>query len=75
MNPELLYGPLGNFPEVLVFVLVIWSLIWKGIALWRAARQDQRNWFIAILIISSAGILEIIYLAFFQKNKAKKKSS
>jgi hypothetical protein len=48
--------------------LIIWSLIWKGIALWKAARLAQKRWFIAILIISSAGILEIIYI-FLVANK------
>lgn len=45
------------------FVLIfLWELFWKGIALWRASKLGQRNWFIAILVISSLGILEIVYL-------------
>jgi len=54
----------------LVFLLLsIWSLIWKGIALWHSSQNKQRNWFIAILIINTFGILEIVYLFYFQKNK------
>ena len=50
-----------------LIVLIIWSTIWKGIALWKAGRNNQLGWFVALLIINTAGILEIIYLAFFQK--------
>ena len=40
-----------------IFVLVLWELFWKGIALWKAARESQKYWFIAILILNTAGIL------------------
>ena len=30
--------------------LLIWTLIWKGIALWKCGRNNQLHWFIAILI-------------------------
>ena len=59
--------PLDN--PFLVLFLLIWSMIWKGIGLWRASRQEQRNWFIAMLVVSSFGILEIIYLFFFSRKK------
>ena len=42
--------------------LVVWSAIWKGIALWKAARRDQLGWYIALLIINSVGVLPIIYI-------------
>jgi Family of unknown function (DUF5652) len=49
--------------QVTVFVIVmLWELAWKGLALWRAAQQSQRIWFIALLVINSAGILPIGYL-------------
>lgn len=58
------------------YVLVIigvWDLAWKGLALWKAAQHKQRNWFIAIIIVNSVGILPMVYLKFFQKqSKAKK---
>jgi hypothetical protein len=53
----------------LIIILSIWELIWKGIALWKAARNEQKYWFIAILIINSAGILPILYIFMFQKGK------
>jgi methionyl-tRNA synthetase len=45
-------------------LIFVWSLIWKGLALWRAGGRRDRNWFIALLVLNSLGILEIIYLFF-----------
>ncbi len=58
-------------PLLIVF-LVLWDLYWKGMGLWKSARQSQKKWFIAILIVNSVGILPIIYLVFFQKEKRAK---
>ena len=50
-------------------VLIIWSVIWKGMALWKAARQGDKYWFIALLVINTVGILEILYIYIFSKKK------
>lgn len=47
---------------IVLILLVIWELAWKGTALWTAARNGHRNWFIALLVINSLGFLPIIYL-------------
>jgi methionyl-tRNA synthetase len=57
---------LGDYGWLIILAL-IWSLIWKGMALWKAARNSQRNWFIALLLINTLGILDIIYLLMFRK--------
>jgi hypothetical protein len=54
---------------ILQFVLIIWAVAWKGVALWAAAKHSQKNWFIAILILNTLGILEIIYLFRFAKKR------
>ena len=54
---------------VLQYVLLVWSIAWKGLALWRASKNDQKNWFIAILVVNTLGILEIVYLFAFAKKK------
>ncbi|MFA6081183.1 MAG: DUF5652 family protein [Patescibacteria group bacterium] len=67
---------LANFLRTNSYVFIflgVWELIWKGLALWRASQNKQRNWFIAILIINTVGILPIIFLKFFQR-KIKTKS-
>ena len=51
------------------FLLLVWSLYWKARALWRAARKDDKLWFVALLIINTAGILEILYLYKFSKHE------
>lgn len=55
--------------NLLIVVAIIWSIIWKGIALWKASRNNQWGWFIAILLINTLGILEIIYIVGFQWDK------
>lgn len=52
-----------------LWVALIWIIPWKGVALWKAARNNQRNWFIALLIINTFAILEIVYLIFFSQKK------
>jgi methionyl-tRNA synthetase len=43
-------------------VLGVWSLIWKGLALWRAAERKSVPWFVTFLFVNTAGVLDIIYL-------------
>jgi hypothetical protein len=52
---------------VILAVLAAWELFWKGIALWKASRHNQRGWFIALLVINSAGILPILYLLMYRR--------
>lgn len=47
--------------------LLLWEITWKGIALWKAAKNNQLSWFIIILILNTIGILPIVYIKFFQK--------
>jgi methionyl-tRNA synthetase len=49
--------------------LVIWEAVWKGIGLWKSAKNNQVKWFIAMFILNTVGLLSIIYLKFFQKKK------
>lgn len=58
-----------NFNNPIFYLILIWSLIWKGIALWHSARNKQLVWFVTLLIVNTVGILEIIYLIFFRNDK------
>jgi len=40
---------------------------WKGIALWKAARNKSLAWFVVLFIVNTAGILEILYIFVFSK--------
>jgi hypothetical protein len=57
--------------NIILYIIIIWSIFWKGIALWRSAQLKQRNWFVAILVLNSVsiGILEIVYLFWFAKKR------
>ena len=54
---------------VAFIALVLWSFVWKGLALWRAAKRGEKIWFVVFLIVNTAGILEIIYLFLVTKAK------
>lgn len=45
-------------------ITIIALLVLKGYSLWYAARRGEKWWFIILLIINTAGILELIYLIF-----------
>lgn len=54
--------------SALILILMLWELFWKGIAaLWKSARESQKYWFIALLILNTAGILPILYIFLFKK--------
>jgi len=54
-------SPFINNP-VLLLILVIWTLPWKLYALWLAVKGNHKGWFIALVILNTFGILEIIYI-------------
>lgn len=51
-----------------IILAIIWTLIWKGFALWRAAELRQKYWFVVLLLINTLGILEIIYLFYIARS-------
>lgn len=51
----------------ILVAVVLWTLPWKGVALWRAAQRIDIGWFIAILILNTLAILEIIYIFFVSR--------
>jgi hypothetical protein len=64
ISPEMM----TTFMIVLIIIL-IWSAVWKAMALWKSARNKQVAWFVVLCIFNTIGLLEILYLAFWQKNK------
>lgn len=56
-----LFG-LGAFVLSGFLLLLVWSVFWKGWALWLAARRGDRLWFVLLLVINTVGVLEIIYI-------------
>jgi hypothetical protein len=69
---------IGISPALLglvITILALWSLPWKGYALWTAARNQHVWWFIAIFLVNSAAILEIIYLFGFGLPEKRRRES
>lgn len=55
----------------LITIILIWSLIWKLLALWKSARKTHLIWFIVLGLVNTVGILEILYIFVFSKFKSK----
>ena len=49
----------------LLLLILVWTLPWKGIALWKAAKNNHKKWFIVLLLVNTLAILEIIYIFHF----------
>jgi hypothetical protein len=62
-------GNILGLTGFLLIPLVIWVIIWKGWALWRAAKNGSKVWFIVLLVLNTVGILDILYIFIFSKVK------
>lgn len=69
MPPDWSFPYFADIFWVLIFLAIVWSAVWKGIALWRAGRNGDLAWFIVLLIVNTLGILEIIYIFAFSRRK------
>ncbi len=59
----------GPWFALIIGALAIWSLVWKGFALWYAARNNQKVWYVILVVVNTLGILEIVYLLFFRSDR------
>jgi len=84
MNPLLNdLSSITDMPPWLLAVVITWSLFWKGLAMWKAARKNSPIWFVALIVINTVGIFEILYIYLFSEvkfddlksEKTKKKTS
>lgn len=59
------------FSPIAIIFLFSWVTFWKGFGLWHAAKHNQKNWFISMLVLNlyTLGLLEIIYLFYFAKQR------
>jgi methionyl-tRNA synthetase len=57
----------------LLSIVAAWALIWKGLALWKAAKKKQKIIFVLLLIINDFGIVELIYYFWLSKIGEKQK--
>jgi hypothetical protein len=70
MNPLLTdYSFLSEINPILLAIVLVWSIIWKGLALWKSAQRKSKGWFVALLVINTIGIFEILYIYLFSEIK------
>jgi hypothetical protein len=51
----------------LILAYLAWTLVWKGLALYRAGANRSVAWFVVLLLVNTLGIVEILYLFVFSK--------
>lgn len=55
--------------RAILLLAIIWTLIWKGVALWKAGQNGHKSWFIVLLLLNTLGILDIVYIVWFAQKK------
>jgi hypothetical protein len=64
----------------ILVIILIWKLVWYGLALYQSIQLKQKPWFVVLFlgtfVLNDLGILPIIYLIIYRdKNKQKNKKS
>jgi hypothetical protein len=62
-----------GIPVWSMILILVWCLVWKGLALWKSARLNQPIWFVVFMIVTAAGVLEIPYIYLFSKMGSRKR--
>ena len=61
---------LANPTILLIAILAsLWTIPWKGVALWKAASRKDTVWFVILFLLNTLAILEILYIFIFSKKK------
>jgi methionyl-tRNA synthetase len=50
-----------------IMLALLWSIPWKGVALWKSARLGHKKWFVVLIVINTFALLEIYYIFFVAK--------
>jgi hypothetical protein len=74
MDPNQFPAWLAVLIPVLILI-AIWDGAWKVVGMWKSARHNQLAWFICLALFNTMGILPIVYLVFFQRDRNEAQSS
>jgi len=55
----------------LILLIAAWTLPWKGVAMWKASKNNHTIWFIVFLVLNDLAILEILYIFWFSKRSSR----
>ncbi len=69
-----LASELGMASWLLVTILV-WTLGWKLVAMWKSAKRNHLVWFMVIAFFNTIGVLPILYIYVFSDLKDFKKKN
>jgi hypothetical protein len=58
---------------IFILTISIWTLIWKGLSLYKAASHKQKSFFIILLVLNTVGIFEILYFFYLYRYDLDKK--
>ena len=66
-------GALATWTIILIVIVMIWKLIWYGLALYKALERKQIKWFVVLFVcafvLGDVGLLAIIYLLIYKDKK------
>lgn len=54
----------------ILIAILLWTFPWKAWALWLAAKRGDIWWFLALLLLNTLALLEIVYIFFVAKQKS-----
>ena len=60
-----------HHPVLILLASLLWVLPWKGYALWIAAENKSKWWFIILLVLNTFAILDIIFIFYVAKKTSK----
>ena len=67
--------PKEKIELIVIVVALLWTIPWKGVALWKAARNEHKIWFVLLLLVNTLAILEIVYIFIFSRRAQAEKQS
>ena len=50
------------FDHSVLLILALWTIPWKIYAIWLAVKNGHKKWFVALILLNTFAILEIIYV-------------
>jgi len=63
------FSQIAGINPFVITAIMAWEIAWKGYALWKAARNNQIYWYLPLLLVNTIGILPIVYIFFFRKDR------
>ncbi|MFH1789516.1 MAG: DUF5652 family protein [bacterium] len=63
----------GSQTWIILMLIALWVIPWKAVALWKSARNNQKGWFVVLMLLNTIAIVDAIYIFIFSDKKGKDK--